>query len=82
VGVISPDGRLVAYVRQQHGVSSLWMLQLATGSMAQIAELATLASLEGGPRFSPDGNYIYFSTQAPGAPKATLFRVRVAWWHS
>jgi eukaryotic-like serine/threonine-protein kinase len=75
VGVISPDGRLVAYVRQQHGVSSLWMLQLATGSMAQIAELATLASLEGGPRFSPDGNYIYFSTQAPGAPKATLFRV-------
>jgi serine/threonine protein kinase/Tol biopolymer transport system component len=77
VGVISPDGRLVAYVRQQHGASSpsLWMLQLATGSTAQIAELATSASLEGGPRFSPDGNYLYFSTQAFGTPKATLYRV-------
>jgi eukaryotic-like serine/threonine-protein kinase len=75
VGVISPDGRLVAYVREQHGVSSLWMLQLATGSTAQIAELATSAALTGGPRFSPDGNYLYFSTKAGGSPKATLYRV-------
>ncbi|MGH9775593.1 MAG: protein kinase domain-containing protein [Candidatus Acidiferrales bacterium] len=73
VGAISPDGRLVAYVRQQHGKSSLWMLQLATGSTAQIAELRD--SLGGGPRFSPDGNYIYFSLQAAGAPQATLYRV-------
>jgi serine/threonine protein kinase/Tol biopolymer transport system component len=73
VGAISPDGRLVAYVREQHGEQSLWMLQLATGSTAQIAQIA--ASLAGGPRFSPDGNYIYFSTQASGSPKAVLYRV-------
>ncbi len=70
---VSPDGRLVIYVRQHHGTQSLWMLQLATGSAAQIAAYAS--PLVGGPRFSPDGNYIYFSTQAPGAPKATLYRV-------
>jgi serine/threonine protein kinase/Tol biopolymer transport system component len=75
VGVISPDGRLVAYVRQQHGEWSLWMLQLATGSRAQIAALAVSASLAGGPRFSPDGNYLYYSTQAFGSPKAALYRV-------
>jgi Tol biopolymer transport system component/predicted Ser/Thr protein kinase len=73
VGAISPDGRLVAYARDQHGKVSLWMLQLATGSTAQIAQLS--GQFGGGPRFSPDGNYIYFSTQAVGAPTATLYRV-------
>jgi eukaryotic-like serine/threonine-protein kinase len=73
VSGISPDGRLVAYVREQHGENSMWMLQLATGSTAQIAQVA--AGFAGGPRFSPDGNYIYFCTQPLGAPKATLYRV-------
>jgi Tol biopolymer transport system component len=73
VGAISPDGRLVAYVRAQHGKNSLWMKQLATGSTVQIADLS--GDLPGGPRFSPDGNYIYISTQAKGAPHATLYRV-------
>ena len=73
VNGISPDGRLVAYVREQHGETSLWMLQLATGSTAQIAQMSN--GLAGGPRFSPDGNYIYFSSQPLGAPKATLYRV-------
>ena len=75
VGVISPDGRLVAYVRSHGGKSSLWMLQLATGSTAQIAEVATSAAITGGPRFSPDGNYLYFSTQAFASPKSILYRV-------
>jgi eukaryotic-like serine/threonine-protein kinase len=72
-GGISPDGRLVAYDRTQNGAVSLWMLQLATGSTAQISDLGTSA-IVGGPRFSPDGNFLYFSTQALGA-KATLYRV-------
>ncbi|MGA8500790.1 MAG: protein kinase [Candidatus Sulfotelmatobacter sp.] len=70
---ISPDGRLVAYVREQHGAFTLWMLQLATGSTAQIAALSS--PLSTGLRFSPDGSYIYFSIQALGAPKSTLYRV-------
>ena len=74
-GVISPDGRLVAYGRVQHGKGSLWMLQLATGSTAQIVEQTTPAAVTGGPRFSPDGNYLYVSTQAPGSPTSTLYRV-------
>ena len=72
-GDVSPDGRLVTYIREQHGTPNLWILQLATGSTAQIAALAS--PMATGPRFSPDGNYIYFSTQAPGAPKTTLCRV-------
>ena len=70
---VSPDGRLVAYVRGQHGTPSLWIQQLATSSAARIAELA--APIPEGPRFSPDSNYIYFSTRPLGAPKATLYRV-------
>jgi serine/threonine protein kinase len=42
-GGISPDGRLVAYDRTQNGAVSLWMLQLATGSSAQISDLGTSA---------------------------------------
>ena len=72
-GAISPDGRLVAFPRDQHGKSTLWMLQVATGSMAQIADLP--ARLTSGPRFSPEGNYLYFSTKVFGAPHATLYRV-------
>jgi serine/threonine protein kinase/Tol biopolymer transport system component len=75
VGMISPDGRLVAYMRSQQGETSLWMLQLATGSTAQIAQLAPTVAPAGGPKFSPDGNYIYFSTQEVGASKAKLNRV-------
>jgi serine/threonine protein kinase/Tol biopolymer transport system component len=70
---ISPDGRLVVYAREQHGAFTLWMLQIATGSTVQIAALAS--PLRTGPRFSPDGNYVYFSTQALGAPKSTLYRM-------
>jgi Tol biopolymer transport system component len=70
---ISPDGRLVTYAREQHGKFTLWMLQLATGSTVQIA--ASASPLSTGPRFSPDGSYIYFSTQVLGAPKSTLYRV-------
>jgi Tol biopolymer transport system component len=70
---ISPDGRLVAYLRKQHGAFTLWMLQLATGSTVQIAALAS--PFRAGPRFSPDGSYIYFSTQALGASKSSLYRV-------
>jgi serine/threonine protein kinase/Tol biopolymer transport system component len=70
---ISPDGRLVVYAREQHGAFTLWMLQLATGSTTQIAALASplITSLH----FSPDGNYIYFSTQPLGASKSSLYRV-------
>jgi eukaryotic-like serine/threonine-protein kinase len=70
---ISPDGRLVAYIRDHHGAFTLWMLQLATGSTAQIAVITS--PLSTGLRFSPDGSYIYFSMQALGAPKSTLYRV-------
>jgi serine/threonine protein kinase len=72
-GDVSPDGHLVAYAREQHGTQTLWLFQLATGSTAQIATLS--APLRTGLRFSPDGNYIYFSLQAQGAPKPTLYRL-------
>jgi eukaryotic-like serine/threonine-protein kinase len=67
---ISPDGRLVAYVREQHGAFTLWVLQLATGSTVQIAPLAS--PFLAGPRFSPDGNYIYFATQVLGLPRESF----------
>ena len=70
---VSPDGRLVTYVRDQHGTQSLWMLQLVTGSVAQIAALT--APVSSPPRFSPDGNYICFSPK----PRGRLRRRSIAW---
>ena len=55
---ISPDGKYVAYVRLMPGKQSLWLKQLATESVAQLATLGE--GYFSGLAFSADGNYVYF----------------------
>ncbi len=57
-GAISPDGRYVASVLNDHGMQSLWLHNLPTSSDTQI--IPPSASDYGTILFSPDGNYIYF----------------------
>jgi len=58
---ISPDGRYVAYlVRDDKGRAGLWVQQVATSSAVQI--VPPTESRIGGARFSPDGNYVYYTT--------------------
>ncbi len=54
---IAPDGRYVAYARQEPKGQSLWLRQIATGSDVLILPAGTEFH---GLNFSPDGNYIYF----------------------
>ena len=62
---ISPDGKYVAYVIREASGFSVWMRQVATGGDVRIVpEQATqLQALA----FSPDGNYLYYTSSDPGS---------------
>jgi Tol biopolymer transport system component/DNA-binding winged helix-turn-helix (wHTH) protein len=70
---ISPDGKYVAYVRETGGEQSLWLKQLATDRVLQLATLETFTSP--GLAFSPDGNYVYFVRKELLGPSGELYRV-------
>jgi eukaryotic-like serine/threonine-protein kinase len=55
---ISPDGKYVAYVRQNGKEQSLRLHQVATGSDVQTTPPAK--SILDGLTFTPDGNYLYY----------------------
>jgi len=53
---ISPDGKYVAYVKDDDGRRSLWLRQVGTTSDIQISSQIDA----GGLIFSPDGAYLYY----------------------
>jgi Tol biopolymer transport system component/DNA-binding winged helix-turn-helix (wHTH) protein len=55
---ISPDGKYVAYVKDDAGQQSLWLIQVATASDEQIVPPADLHYY--GITFSHDSNFIYY----------------------
>jgi serine/threonine protein kinase len=55
---ISPDGKYVLNVQDEHGMKSLWLRNIATGSDTQIVPPQPTQLFS--PTFSPDGNYVYF----------------------
>jgi Tol biopolymer transport system component/DNA-binding winged helix-turn-helix (wHTH) protein len=70
---ISPDGKYVAYVRETAGEQSLWLKQLATG---RVLELAGMGRYEcQGLAFSPDGSYIYLARKEPLQASGELYQV-------
>jgi eukaryotic-like serine/threonine-protein kinase len=64
---ISPDGRYAAYVRHD-AASSLWVTQLATGSDVQVVPPQP-GGFDYGMRFTPDGNYIFYTNSAKDNPE-------------
>ena len=62
-GAISPDGRYAAYIKRGEQ-ESLWVIQIATGSQAQVVPPST-GFFQFNPTFSPDGNYIYYEHSDP-----------------
>ena len=56
---ISADGKYVTYVTDDAGLQSLWVKQVATGSLVQIVKPADVSYQ--GLAFSPDGNYVYYN---------------------
>jgi eukaryotic-like serine/threonine-protein kinase len=70
---ISPDGKYVAYFAGDIGTTSLRVRQVATGTDIQVIPKPPGPSSR--PAFSPDSNYVYFSTSEPGRTDRTLFQV-------
>ena len=58
---ISPDGKWLAYVQDRNGQQSIWVRQVATGSIAQVLPPSQLNP--DGLTFTRDGNYLYFNTR-------------------
>jgi serine/threonine protein kinase/Tol biopolymer transport system component len=73
-GAISPDGRYAAFVKRGEQ-QSLWVIQIATGSQAQVVPPGA-GYFEFHPSFSPDGNYIYYvHTDTQNLSERLLFSV-------
>ena len=73
-GAISPDGRYAAFVKRGEQ-QSLWVIQIATGSQAQVVPPGP-GYFEFHPTFSPDGNYIYYvHTDVQNSSELLLFSV-------
>jgi Tol biopolymer transport system component len=73
---ISPDGKYIMNVVRDAGRESLWLRNLPTNSNTQVVAPAEVryARL----RFSPDGNYLYFTRSEPGSDELQyLYRAPV-----
>lgn len=70
---ISPDGNYMAYVRDAGGQQTLWLKQLATGRLLQLAAIGEDQCP--GLAFSPDGNFVYFARKKLLEPAGELYRV-------
>jgi eukaryotic-like serine/threonine-protein kinase len=80
-GGISPDGRLVAYERERRGEVSMWMLQLATGSTAQISDLGTSA-VWGGAAVCARRKLSLFLDPSSWKDRGHVISRAVAWRHA
>jgi Tol biopolymer transport system component/predicted Ser/Thr protein kinase len=72
---ISGDGRYVAHVSARGGQQGLWLRQIATTSNVEIVPPAEVRYV--GVTFSPDGNYIYYTTYARGTNIGLLYQIAV-----
>ena len=73
---LSPDGKSLVFThRNAQGHTSLLLKHLVTGDERNLVE-PTPAAIRS-PLFSPDGSYIHFTMQVPGAdpPRFDLFRI-------
>ncbi|HKW89685.1 MAG TPA: protein kinase [Candidatus Acidoferrales bacterium] len=63
---ISPDGKWLAYVVNEKQ-ESVWIRQIATGSIVQVIAPSETTFSDGGLTFSHDGNYLYCTVYAKGS---------------
>ena len=65
-GSITPDGKYVSYCTF---AGELRVVQVATG------QTLVLGNYRGAATFSPDGNYLYMSSESPAYPTGVLWRI-------
>ena len=72
---ISSDGKYVAYVQDKDGQQSVWVRQVASGSVTQVIAPANIRYQ--GLTLSPEDNYIYYVVYEQGQLVGTLHRVSI-----
>ena len=70
---LSPDGDYVAYVQDEAGKQSLWVMQTTTRSAVQIIAPATVVYED--VTFAPDGKLIYYDTSDTETQEGTLYQI-------
>ena len=72
--VISPDGKLLAYVRTEGAENAIWLRQMATGSVVKVVGPTpnNIANVQ----FTPDNNFLYYNDNTTTRPiRYTLMAV-------
>jgi hypothetical protein len=72
--VISPDGKLLAYVRTEGSENAIWLRQMATGSVVKVVGPTpnSIVNIQ----FTPDSNFLYYTTNTRTRPiRYTLMTV-------
>jgi hypothetical protein len=64
--IISPDGKLLAYVRNEQAENSIWLRQMATGSVVRV--VGPTASNIANIQFTPDSNFLYYNDNTVTRP--------------
>jgi eukaryotic-like serine/threonine-protein kinase len=72
VAAISPDAKQVAYVQENTGPESLWIMRL--GSYFNVQLIPPGESVYNEIRFSHDGEYVYFASHTENGP-TDLYRI-------
>jgi len=72
VAALSPDAKQIAYVQENTGRESLWLMQLGSYVRMQLIPPGDFVYNE--IRFSHNGDYVYFASHAENGPTA-LYRV-------
>jgi eukaryotic-like serine/threonine-protein kinase len=70
---LSADGRFLAEVKNDKGVHTVWVRNIATNSETQVVSASARDYL--GLTFSPDGDYLYFVHQSPDNATANCLYV-------
>jgi Tol biopolymer transport system component len=71
---ISPDGKVLVYVKLDGERESLWIKQILTDSSVPVQTSEQITSFNS-LTFSPDGNFVYFNAEGKTAGPPAVYRV-------
>ena len=71
--VLSPDGKMIAYVSDKTGAPQIYIMYLDSKRMKRIS---TVGGYNTSPAWAPDGSMVAFTSQRSGS-RSAIYRVRI-----